>query len=50
MNAVWRMKQVKRAPQEMEYAAFLEFRTTGEMILDRNVHFGYMKKPFIMSA
>lgn len=47
MNAVWRMKQVKRAPQEMEYAAFLEFRTTGEMILDRNVHFGYMKNPLL---
>lgn len=31
------------SPENGEYAAFLEFRGTGEKILDRNVHFGYMK-------
>lgn len=30
-----------------ESGEFLEFRATGEMILDRNVHFGYMKNPLL---
>lgn len=47
MSAVWRMKQVEGSPENGEYAAFLEFRTTGEMIVNRNVHFGYMKNPLL---
>lgn len=31
------------SPENGEYAAFLEFRGTGDKILDRNVHFGYMR-------
>lgn len=31
------------SPENGEYAAFFEFRGTGETILDRSVHFGYMK-------
>lgn len=35
------------SPENGEYAAFLEFRTTGKMILNRNVHFCYMKNPLL---
>lgn len=37
------------SPENGEYAA-LEFRTTGEVILDRNVHFGYMKNPLLCQS